>query len=122
MSGTPPATASRDGATPFFTMVNSRLPAPHRAPRLDPAGWEQWLTSVPGRELLAPATGAPNVQIWVFNAVIVIKPASMQNGGAARSDQVRCRSHTVIGLCSAGQCPGAWVLCWQAGWVSADPP
>jgi hypothetical protein len=31
------------------------------------------------RELLAPATGAPNVQIWVFNAVIVIKPASMQN-------------------------------------------
>jgi len=30
------------------------------------------------RELLAPATGAPNVQIWVFNAVIVIKPASMQ--------------------------------------------
>jgi hypothetical protein len=36
---------------------------------------------VPGRELLAPATGAPNVQIWVCNAVIVIKPASMQNGG-----------------------------------------
>jgi len=36
---------------------------------------------VPDRELLAPATGAPNVQIWVFNAVIVIKPASMQNGG-----------------------------------------
>jgi len=36
------------------------------------------------RELLAPATGAPNVQIWVFNAVIVIKPASMQNGGYAR--------------------------------------
>jgi len=34
------------------------------------------------RELLAPATGAPNVQIWVFNAVIVIKPASMQNGGS----------------------------------------
>jgi len=62
-------------------MVNSRLPAPHRAPRLDPAGWQQRLTSVPGRELLAPATGAPNVQIWVFNAVIVIKPASMQNGG-----------------------------------------
>jgi len=39
---------------------------------------------VPDRELLAPATGAPNVQIWVFNAVIVIKPASMQNGGYAR--------------------------------------
>jgi len=36
------------------------------------------------RESLAPATGAPNVQIWVFNAVIVIKPASMQNGGYAR--------------------------------------
>ena len=101
MSGTPPATASRDGATPFFTMVNSRLPAPHRAPRLDPAGWEQRLTSVPGRELLAPATGAPNVQIWVFNAVIVIKPASMQIGGAARSDQVQYRSHTVIGLSRA---------------------
>jgi len=82
MSGTPPATASRDGATPFFTMVNSRRPAPHRAPRLDPAGWEQRLTSVPGRELLAPATGALNVQIWVFNAVIVIKPASMQTGGS----------------------------------------
>jgi hypothetical protein len=40
---------------------------------------------VPGRELLAPATGAPNVQIWVCNAVIVIKPASMQKGGSARS-------------------------------------
>jgi len=37
---------------------------------------------VPGRELLAPATGAPNVQIWVCNAVIVIKPASMQTGGS----------------------------------------
>jgi hypothetical protein len=36
------------------------------------------------RELLAPATGAPNVQIWVCNAVIVIKPASMQNGRSAR--------------------------------------
>jgi len=36
------------------------------------------------RELLAPATGAPNVQIWVFTAVIVIKPASMHNGGDAR--------------------------------------
>ena len=55
MSGTPPATASPDGATPFFTMVNSRLPAPHRAPRLDPAGWEQRLTSVPGRDALAAA-------------------------------------------------------------------
>jgi hypothetical protein len=62
-------------------MANSRLSAPHRAPRPDPAGWQQWLTSVPGRELLAPATGAPNVQIWVCNAVIVIKPASMQNEG-----------------------------------------
>jgi hypothetical protein len=45
------------------------------------------------RELLAPATGAPNVQIWVFNAVIVIKPASMHNGGyacgAARSGRPR---------------------------------
>jgi hypothetical protein len=49
-----------------------------------PAGWQQWLTSVPGRELLAPATGAPNVQIWVCNAVIVIKPASMQLGGTVR--------------------------------------
>jgi len=84
MSGTPPATASPDGATPFFTMVNSRLPAPHRAPRLDPAGRQQRLTSVPGRESPAPATGAPDVQIWVCNAVIVIKPASIQNGGAAR--------------------------------------
>jgi hypothetical protein len=53
-----------------------------------PAGWQQWLTSVPGRELLAPATGAPNVQIWVCNAVIVIKPASMQNGGSARVYEV----------------------------------
>jgi len=82
-------------------MVNSRLPAPHRAPRLDPVGWEQRLTSVPGRELLAPATGAPNVQIWVFNAVIVIKPASMQNGGSARatkSGPITLRETRFVGL------------------------
>jgi len=45
------------------------------------------------RELLAPATGAPNVQIWVFNAVIVIKPASMQNSGYVRASTMD-RSHT----------------------------
>jgi hypothetical protein len=40
---------------------------------------------VSGRELLAPATGAPNVQIWVFNAVIVITPASMRTAGLGAS-------------------------------------
>jgi hypothetical protein len=67
-------------------------------PGWTPPSGEQRLTSVPGRELLAPATGAPNVQIWVFNAVIVIKPASMQTAGIrvlASSTTITLRDMTV---------------------------
>jgi len=66
------------------------------------------------RELLAPATGAPNVQIWVFNAVIVIKPASMQNGGS--------RSYARSRLVTLGErLPGSFPVNYKVQERSCDP-
>ena len=60
-------------------------------------------------------------QIWAATGQRTPHRVGVQIGGAVRSNQVQCRSPTVIGLCSAEQYPGAWVGCWQAGWASADP-
>ena len=66
---------------------------------------------------------ASATQIARSGAAATGTPAALvadQIGGAARSNQVQCRSHRVIGLCSAEQYPGAWARCWQAGWASGD--
>jgi hypothetical protein len=61
---------------------------------------------------------ASATQIARSGAAATGTPAALvadQIGGAARSNQVQCRSHRVIGLCSAEQYPGAWVRCWASG-------
>jgi hypothetical protein len=73
------------------------------------------------RELLAPATAAPNVQIWVFNGVIVIKPASMQLGGDARAIQGR-DSATHRYYRPGRPSPGCPVTMWRDDDRSVRPP
>ena len=64
-----------------------------------------------GRPLIGMSASwepASATQIARSGAAATGTPAALvadQIGGAARSNQVQCRSHTVIGLCSAGQYP-----------------